>query len=228
MTPKDVLEICATIIASLGGAGAIIFGLSGYLGKVWADRALASQQQQYAQLNIAFSNQLDIATRRLQVELDTLGVLHKLRTESEFDKVREMWRHIARLRGAFWSIPKAGLQFGSPDKERQHKYNVMTSEEFIKRFDEAEVFWNAESLVIPATIADSTEKVLKIAKEEVFQAFQFPDPMDRDTMIGFDSSMTANFFDQRAKNLRAFEAASQDLKKLMREYLQGTKKKESR
>jgi hypothetical protein len=34
MTPNDVLEVSATIIAGLGGGGAIVFGLSGYLGKV--------------------------------------------------------------------------------------------------------------------------------------------------------------------------------------------------
>jgi ribosomal protein S21 len=98
MAPKDVLEISLTIIASLGGGGAIVFALSGYLGRVWADRTLARQQQEYAQLNITFKNQLDVATRRLQIELDAIGHLHKIRTQAEFEKMQELWKRIAAYR----------------------------------------------------------------------------------------------------------------------------------
>ncbi len=62
---KDVFEVAAAVIVSLGGGGAIVFRLSGFLGKLWADRALQTQKeeserqleeqrQQYAQLNISF------------------------------------------------------------------------------------------------------------------------------------------------------------------------------
>ncbi len=37
----------ATVIGSLGGGSIIVFGLSGYLGKRWADRALEKQKQEY-------------------------------------------------------------------------------------------------------------------------------------------------------------------------------------
>jgi hypothetical protein len=100
MSPKDVFEICASIIVSLGGGAGIVFSLSGYLGRVWAERGLAKQRQEYDQLNIAFTNQLDIATRRLQVVLDAVGHLHKLRTQDEFEKLQELWKRIAILRTA--------------------------------------------------------------------------------------------------------------------------------
>ena len=60
MTPKEILEVALTVIASLVGGGAIVFGLSGFLGKVWADRALSKQKQEYDQLNIAFTHQLGL------------------------------------------------------------------------------------------------------------------------------------------------------------------------
>ncbi|EGQ8244527.1 hypothetical protein ACUT8K_004643 [Vibrio parahaemolyticus] len=40
----DYLNIAATIILSLGGSGAIILGLSNYLGKVWANRVLERER----------------------------------------------------------------------------------------------------------------------------------------------------------------------------------------
>jgi hypothetical protein len=38
MDLTEVTTIVAGIMASLGGAGAIILGLSSYLGKIWADK----------------------------------------------------------------------------------------------------------------------------------------------------------------------------------------------
>src|SRR5580704_11559963 len=77
---KDAFEMAAAVIVSLGGGGAIVFGLSGFLGKLWADRALQSQKaegerqlerqrQEYAQLNISFTHQLDLASKQVQAEL---------------------------------------------------------------------------------------------------------------------------------------------------------------
>jgi hypothetical protein len=142
MTPKEIFEVALTVIGSLGGGGLIVFGLSGYLGKRWADRALEKQKQEYAQLNIAFTNQLDIATRRLQIALDAQGLLLKLRIESEFERVKELWRRIVVLRDAFWSMPKSGFAFVNPDKEIQHQFHVKASSDFVTRFHEAYDFWS--------------------------------------------------------------------------------------
>lgn len=87
MSFKDVAEISSAILVSLGGGGAIVYRMSGFLGKLWADRALQDQQQKYVQLNLQLQSQLDMATRRLQVELDALGHLHKLRTEEAVDRI---------------------------------------------------------------------------------------------------------------------------------------------
>ncbi|MDP3745220.1 MAG: hypothetical protein Q8Q76_12915 [Methylotenera sp.] len=47
MTPEDISNIALTIIGTIGTAGAIVFGLSTWLGKFWADKLLASEQQKY-------------------------------------------------------------------------------------------------------------------------------------------------------------------------------------
>jgi hypothetical protein len=224
MGSKEILQICATVIASLGGGGLIVFGLSGYLGKIWADRGLEKQKQEYTQLNLKFQSQLDLATRRLQIELDALGHLHKLRTESEFEKVRELWKRVALVRGAFWSLPKAGLFLASADKNKQHEYHLEMSKQFTKRVAEAQILWSEETLSIPENIADASGDLLKIAQEEAVQAFLYPDPFDKDSMVGFDSTATKTFFDDRAKNLKAFDAGAEQLKAIMRKYLQGDKK----
>lgn len=64
MTVTEILETGASIIASLGGAAAILFGLSSYLGKIWADRALQEQRQQHATLNFELTHQLGLLTEQ--------------------------------------------------------------------------------------------------------------------------------------------------------------------
>ncbi len=44
MTFEDVAKIVLTIIASIGGGGLLVLGLSGWLGKVWANRLMAADQ----------------------------------------------------------------------------------------------------------------------------------------------------------------------------------------
>ncbi len=41
---QGALEIAGTIIVSLGGGGLIVFGLSSWLGKVWADRLMQKEK----------------------------------------------------------------------------------------------------------------------------------------------------------------------------------------
>ena len=42
MSFEDVAKVGAAVIISLGGGGAIVFGLSGFLGKAWVDRLKAT------------------------------------------------------------------------------------------------------------------------------------------------------------------------------------------
>jgi hypothetical protein len=44
-----IAEIAASIIVALGGGGAIVFGLSSWLGKVWADRLMQKEKAKHDQ-----------------------------------------------------------------------------------------------------------------------------------------------------------------------------------
>jgi hypothetical protein len=66
MSMHDAFTLGATIIASLGGSGAITLALSHFIGKTWADRALEKQRAEYQQLNTEFEYNLSIAASRIQ------------------------------------------------------------------------------------------------------------------------------------------------------------------
>ena len=223
MTAKDAFEVAASVIAGLGGGGAIVFALSGYLGKVWADRGLAEQRQKYAQLNIDFSHQLDLASRRVQMELDTLGLLHKLRTETEFQKISELWKKLSYLRTAFSSIPRHGFAVVSPDPQIRHDAHVRASNRFIASWNEAYETWSAEALLVPKDISKAAAALLTIANLELVKAAEYPDPLDTTSMAMFDPAGRLQFFDDRASRLNEFITKSENLQTMMRDYLQGPK-----
>jgi len=62
MALGELFQIAASVIVGLGGGGAIVFGLSSFLGRIWADRALEKHRQENARLNIELSNQLGLLT----------------------------------------------------------------------------------------------------------------------------------------------------------------------
>ncbi|MFC5708056.1 hypothetical protein [Aeromonas eucrenophila] len=72
---SEYLSIGATVIASLGGSGAIILGMSNYLGKIWASRLMATEkanhEQKLEQLRIKLQkeNQLHLAELNHELEI---------------------------------------------------------------------------------------------------------------------------------------------------------------
>jgi hypothetical protein len=221
MNQAEIWNVAAAVIAAVGGSGAIIFGLSSYLGKRWADRALEKQKQEYSQLNIAFTHQLGLATRRIQIELDTIGHLHKLRTESEFEKIRELWRCVASLQAAYSGLPKSGYHLAFEDEALNKKHRIQASFDFSKRLTDTFEVWSRELLSIPEDIAKLAEELIRIARHEELVAIQFPDPYDNAAMAVFAGTSRREFWDQRNERVEQFEARAKELLAMMRKHQQG-------
>jgi hypothetical protein len=86
MSVQDALEVCASVIVSLGGGGAIVASMSNYLGKRWADRALETQRQENAKINLEFSHQLGLVTERARTALQIETLEHQIRFSRLYEK----------------------------------------------------------------------------------------------------------------------------------------------
>jgi hypothetical protein len=231
---KDAFESAAAVIVSLGGGGAIVYKLSGFLGKLWADRALQSQRaegerqlekqrQDYAQLNISFTHQLDLASKQVQAELDRIGLLHKLRIESEFQKLSDLWKTIARLKVAFFRLPDTPYDPENPDSEAHHQSRLNWSKQFFERWRDAFELWNEEALSIPNDLYVTAAKILQIATEELPLSLEYPDPFDKTHPELLEGNALADFLKKRSERAGAFGKQSEDLLDEIRKYLQGIK-----
>ena len=75
----EVLKIVAGVIAALGGGGAIVAGLSSWLGKVWADRLMAKETAKFRE---------DL--ERLTKQLERKNYVSKVRFDAEFAIYQEL------------------------------------------------------------------------------------------------------------------------------------------
>jgi hypothetical protein len=111
MSGYDDLKVVVGVLATLGGGGAIVLGLSGWLGRVWAERmmekerhdhaeALESDRAKYGKELEELKANYEQTHRRLQAELDKTIFGHQLRTQAEFNALTEMWKKVPPLESA--------------------------------------------------------------------------------------------------------------------------------
>ncbi len=82
MTVVEVFDVALAVTGSLGGGGAIVFGLSGYLGRVWADRALEKQKLESATVIAELNQKLSVITEQAKGTLQLLALEHQIRFSS--------------------------------------------------------------------------------------------------------------------------------------------------
>jgi len=93
----DALTIVATAIFSIGGAAAVIFALSGWLGRIWANRLMETDRARHAldleKLRAQFSRDAGVELEAMKRQFD-VGMAHVLRETT--DKLA-IYRQIADM-----------------------------------------------------------------------------------------------------------------------------------
>lgn len=92
---EPILQVAATILASLGGASAIILTVSGWLGKVWAQRLMDKERFQHSQ---------DLEELRASLDKTNQTEIEKIKSELSFIKdhqTRALHEKIEVYRAAF-------------------------------------------------------------------------------------------------------------------------------
>jgi hypothetical protein len=160
VTFLDVVKLAGTILFSLGGGGAIVLGLSRFLGRVWADRALEDHRQRYNELNLRLQHTLENASKRLQMELDTVGLVHRLRTREEFTRLAALWKKLAHLEFTLGAISGPREDLGPTYEAGWRKYRGKLIENFETAVHNTQDFFYEEMIFIPEPIAMKAELAL--------------------------------------------------------------------
>ena len=87
MSTTEVFQIAASVIVALGGGGAIVVGLSSWLGKIWAEKLLERTRN---------SNQRSLEAHKRELEL-SFNSRNRV-SEAEFQIYRELWKQVTALK----------------------------------------------------------------------------------------------------------------------------------
>ena len=150
---KMIFETLAAVLLSVGSAGAIIFGLSSWLGKIWANRILEKDKTKYKTEIEELKNKLsrELEYYKNQIELYKLTLLRY--SEHQFNLYNKLWVSLAELKIAgdtLWDrVDKDSiLDFGAKVKKAKESLlqNALLIEEEheIKLNDLLEKFSNYE------------------------------------------------------------------------------------
>lgn len=91
---KELFELSAAIIASVGGAGFIVIGLSNWLGKIWANRILENEKEKHTKEIEKYKNELVMELEHLKRYNEKNIFVSKLQFEKEFEIYLELWESL--------------------------------------------------------------------------------------------------------------------------------------
>lgn len=84
MTVREIFDTGAAILFSIGGGGVIVFGLSGWLGKVWAERLMTKERT---------AHELELAEFRNRLERGNQEALTTIRRDAEIYREQFLKTH---------------------------------------------------------------------------------------------------------------------------------------
>lgn len=131
---KEIFEIAGAIVASVGGAGVIIVGLSSWLGKVWANRLLEDEKA-------AHNKELEEYKERLQEQLGRVEAINekalyisKAQFDNEYKIYSEIWDKMHEARVASEMLYPRYEEVPASEDERK-KYNQSKYTTYIEKYN---------------------------------------------------------------------------------------------
>ena len=94
----EAFEIAQAVLVSVGGGSLIIFALSSWLGKVWANRILETDRNRYAQDMESIRQSNKVITDALNIASSTHSESVKIYSELRCRAVTELWKEFLNLK----------------------------------------------------------------------------------------------------------------------------------
>lgn len=131
----EVFQVAGAIIASVGGSGVILLGLSSWLGKVWASRILENEKRDHAIEIEDFKSRLNKEITVVNSIIDKSVHVTKLQYDKEFLIYLEIWEKLANC---VISTKNLYPKFGSTptDEKELEEFNMKKYDRFVNDFNE--------------------------------------------------------------------------------------------
>jgi hypothetical protein len=97
MTWDDAFKIASSILVSIGGGAAILFGLSSWLGKIWAEKILSSDRDRYNRQLEMLKSDLSSDVEKLKSQMALKLDISKRFSEKQFYLYNDLWNSLCDL-----------------------------------------------------------------------------------------------------------------------------------
>jgi len=163
---STALQYVGAFLVSIGGGTAILFALSSWLGKVWAERILEADRAKYSLMVERSKSHFDRVTRQLQAGLEHRVSVSRVQFDVEFAALREIWKFIAEVRRTMFVVrPSESADFESQDEELERlKANVGRFIEAQRKFT---VAIDNNSVFYPIAIYEAVDQLRKRTAQEI-------------------------------------------------------------
>lgn len=148
----EVIQIATTILIALGGAGGIIFSLSGYLGRIWAERLMGRERHAHERALEELGSDLAARTTReieqFKANLQAAALEHEVRFSKLHEKRAEVLAELYKLLvAATWQATNFANPFqfvGDPDKQTLYVAAMNGIAEYYRFFDQHRIWLPAD------------------------------------------------------------------------------------
>lgn len=132
---REIFEIAGAVLVSLGGAGAVLFTLSGFLGKIWANRIMEKEKAELDKDIEKYKNKLDTELQRLSFANDRAIHVSKNQYEKEFQFYTEIWESLIELTNRTLNLFPL-MENVPKDQEELKKFKIVKYDEYMKAYNQ--------------------------------------------------------------------------------------------
>ncbi len=170
----DVVSIASAVLASLGGAGVIILGLSNWLGKIWAERLMQGERHQHSLQLEAFRSSLNEASSQKLKDIEArLAITKEAVIKEHVDRVTIYRAAIDVVAGM---LPKVEMILLG-------KRGELTMEELTQFENDRLRVYGYLAMHAPQAVMDANDQLIELLMEVIFDGKELEWKKIRDSAL---------------------------------------------
>lgn len=130
MSSNDWFALFGKIVATFGGAGVIVIGISSWIGKILANKMFENQRVENEKYLKDFQYKLDMKMTELNNQLEKSKMKFDLLNKERFDVIRELYAKLTDMED-YVSIYFRSLKSGNETVDEDRKNYILSISDFM-------------------------------------------------------------------------------------------------
>ena len=133
---RDILDVISIIIVSIGGTGAIILGISNWIGKIWLNKFAEKHRVKYEKELEVYRTELNARLTKLDKIEEKALYISKVNYDNEYKIYMEIWPKLIKCISDTNALYPRGLVNVPIDKDEFQKYQEDLYKTFMESYND--------------------------------------------------------------------------------------------